>query len=122
MPGTSEAVPPLVARECCAAEGRLFTFVDLAADPHAPPSASALVVPGQDGSAELRRLTTASSTPPGVVPRLLAILADLLRASGCRALLVTVPEVDGERCGRTRRAGLFRFRAAAGDVRLRLAL
>jgi hypothetical protein len=40
MAGTSEAVPPLVVREFCAVDGRLFDFVDLAADPQAPPTAS----------------------------------------------------------------------------------
>lgn len=113
----------MVAREFCAADGRLFTFVDLAADPHAPPSASAHVVPGQDGSVELRRLSTASSMPPGVVPRLLATLADLLRASGCRRVLVTVPEMDVDRVRAYEASGFSKVAGAtAGDVRLELAL
>lgn len=121
------AGPPLVVREVPTSGRRIFNFVDLAADPHAPPAATAVVRPVEDGSVELQDVWTADAIPVAVVVRrFVAGLADVLRRSGCRRLLVTVRSDDIER-NAAFRAGGFGPAAVRGSgssdvVRLELAL
>jgi hypothetical protein len=139
MPGTSgspsafeadspvaAADPPLVLREVPSGGPRVFNFVDLAADPEAPPAATAVVRPVEDGSVELQGLWTAAPVPTAiVVRRFVAELADVLRTSGCRRLLVTVRSDDVEGLAAFRQGGFGPTAAqsrSAGVVRLELAL
>jgi GNAT superfamily N-acetyltransferase len=98
------SVPPLLLRTLTGAEagaarrllaldgagGLLFGLVDPAGEPGEGPAAAALVVarPG-DGTAELRALGVDPRLPrEPVAARLLAAVADHLRASGHRRLVV----------------------------------
>ena len=119
------AGPPLVLREVPARGTRVFNFVDLAADPHAPPAATAVVRPVEGGSVELQGVWTADAVPLAiVVRRFVAGLADVLRRSGCRRLLVTVRSDDIERLAAFRAGGFgtAAVQSAADVVRLELAL
>ncbi len=132
-PSTSEADPPvpatgppLVLREVSTRGSRVFNFIDLAADPQAPPAATAVVRPVEDGSVELESVWTAAPVPAAiVVRRFVAVVADVLRASGCRRLLVTVPSDEVERLAAFRAGGFGAAAVASGsadEVRLELAL
>ncbi len=78
-------------------DNRLFSLTDLAGDPDGP-LAVALTAAREPGTVELRRFAVAVGLPEVVlVGRLIAALADSLRAVGCRRLIVRDDDGDADR-------------------------
>lgn len=115
QPPVASTVPPLVLQEVPTPAARVFNFVDLAADPAAPPAATAVVRPNEDGTVELQGIWTSTTVPIRVVVRrFVTSLADALRASGFALLTVTVRAEDVERTAAFEEGG---FRRIAGGTR-----